>query len=414
MFTNTFITNGLTLFSQNPYRILGISCSASKSEITAAYEEIYKLVNLDTLDTLKNDFELVQLEKPDYSAGMLNIAYADISEIKHKVFAFNDKLYTMVFSINEITDMLEKINCYDEFLSCYLWLLLNDSDFKYKDLWSKLCNYIDMLIELPAMKWQEYFDNRFSIDDINENYECYKEFYEEFRGSILTPIKEIVKGSNNCDSAREVLFTAISNSRVSAVNYDEELMKLANQVDQHASNSEIEDSYRKSIYLLDNEEEVAEESVSLVDLDYDDEDSVYRDIVQNGELSKNYNMDAIDIEKSADALGRNTAKVDYGNMDSLDSNIVTEKLVSPKMNNAKEMTGIIADHNGVREVNEVPVMATNNSFNSGSMKDQNAIMFERLQQEQKKNKQKSNIGFFIKLLIFLGAIGGVVLYFIKK
>lgn len=406
MAINTYTKNELNYFSCNPFHILGISCVSTRDEILSAYMKLQKLININAVDSYSRDVNIEQLELPQYSLEMLNSAYSDINNIDSKVFAFNSNIYTSPFSIIDITNMLDKIKCYDEMLSCYLWLLLNDNDFKYKDLWSKLCSYIDTLIDAPAIKWQDYFDNRFSIDDLNENPDCYSEFHEAFSRIILYPLKEIVENSESCKSAREILFIAISEKRTTtsySVEPDDELIKLARQIEVQGVN-DISGVISNS---FEDEEEY--EGVSLLD-GIGASDNVYTKIVQEN-MSNSCMMDGLDIESASKEVKILKPKQVEYKIDEVEMSPV-ENLVSPKIASAKEMDGIAIGSEGVKQIAGENIDPSYKNIRRTYLENNgNFVQYQTMYEEQKKRRKSGNLYYWLLVLLILGGITAYFLYF---
>ncbi len=205
MATKTFVREELRFFSENPYHLLGLSCTASNDAVLSAYMRLQKLINFNAVENYSRVISIDRLSLPKYSLEMLSKVYSATSTMESKVFAFSSIKYTAPLTMIRVSTLLEATTTYDAFLGCYLWLLENDMGFIHMDMWERLCNRIDEMINTSAVKWKEVFDNRLSQNDIVDNKDCYEEFHEAFCNIILSPLKKVVEGSHNIISAKEML-----------------------------------------------------------------------------------------------------------------------------------------------------------------------------------------------------------------
>ena len=216
MATKTFVRDELKFFSENPYHLLGLSCVASNDAILSAYMRLQKLINFNAVENYSRVISIDRLSLPKYSLEMLSKVYTATNTMESKVFAFSSIKYTAPLTMIRVSTLLETTTTYDAFLGCYLWLLENDISFIHMDMWEFLCKRIDEMIETPAVKWKEVFDNRLSQNDIADNKDCYEEFHEAFCNIILNPLKKIVPNSDNMISAMEI-YEAIKKQKSTTV-----------------------------------------------------------------------------------------------------------------------------------------------------------------------------------------------------
>ncbi len=205
MATKTFVREELKFFSENPYHLLGLSCTVSNDAVLSAYMRLQKLINFNAVENYSRVISIDRLSLPKYSLEMLSKVYSATSTMESKVFAFSSIKYTAPLTMIRVSTLLETTTTYDAFLGCYLWLLENDIGFIHMDMWELLCKRIDEMIDTSAVKWKEVFDNRLSQNDIADKKDCYEEFHEAFCNIILSPLKNVVEGSHNIISAKEML-----------------------------------------------------------------------------------------------------------------------------------------------------------------------------------------------------------------
>ena len=403
--------NVMAFFSENPYNVLGLPCTAQKHDIAHVVSELKTALRSNSFhyDSIKHLLYIIDTN--NYTNESVSEAFAKLSNISNKVFAFNSPNYTSKFTLNDISSMLDNIDCYDEFLAGYLWLIENDRRFSHKDMWGKLCNHIDLLMESQQTEWQGYFDNRFSIDELTENPNAMRNFYKAFCQEILLPLKSISSSSQSSQSAREILFEQIASSRVNKyIGGDSELLNLINLVESQ-SDYEIESHLKSS-----------QENFSLVDEvkeDFSKPDSSISLLsgAKNDKLhprfyhQENRNEDIQSTEKEQQFTAKlNTSdyKENYNKMDALDMNAPRKQLISPKTSTAEQMTGLVIEGEKVKEI-------VNNSDGYGyykslnQRKDSNLADFERTQFQQKEQKRKRK-NFSAVIVLIIVAILAYVAY----
>lgn len=195
----------MELFAYNPFRILGIPVNASHADIKAQYEKLLALANSGDINNFSTPFDFDSLPPFSRSAQTIKTAHAKLASNGYRCFAYSDGQFSVSLSIDDIMLNLKDISCYDCFLRCYMWLVINDREMQEHDLWIMLANYIDKLIMSEPDDWAKYFDNRFPDEMVDENMLAYKSFYTTFCEIILLPLKEMVRGSMKCRSAKEIL-----------------------------------------------------------------------------------------------------------------------------------------------------------------------------------------------------------------
>lgn len=195
----------MELFAYNPFRILGIAVNTPNAQIDKTYSELMRLADSGEIGAYKTPFDFDSLPPFSRSAQTLKTAYAKLSSNGYRCFAYSDSEFSVSLNIDDIALNLRDITCYDCFLRCYMWLIINDRDMQERDLWIQLAKYIDKLILSSPEEWTKYFDNRFPDEMVDRNMTVYKSFYSTFCQIILLPLKEMVRGSMKCSTAEEIL-----------------------------------------------------------------------------------------------------------------------------------------------------------------------------------------------------------------
>ncbi|MBO6140441.1 MAG: hypothetical protein J6O40_01485 [Ruminococcus sp.] len=205
------VTIGVTakeLFACNPFRVLGVPVNAHSSEIEAAYNRLSQLAAAGQQNTYTTGFDFSSLPKLSRSAADVNTAYGKLSSNGYRCFAYSDPQFTVALTIDDVALNLQGISCYDCFLRCYMWLVINDREFEYPEMWIPLAKHIDKLIDSQPADWPSVFDNRFPEEMIGPGGQAYASFHQTFCEIILLPIKEMVRGSMRCQRATDILKVA--------------------------------------------------------------------------------------------------------------------------------------------------------------------------------------------------------------
>ncbi len=196
------------LFACNPFRVLGVAVNAHSSEIESAYSRLSQLAAAGQQNTYKTGFDFDSLPKLSRSAADVNTAYGKLSSNGYRCFAYADPQFTVALNIDDVALNLQGISCYDCFLRCYMWLVINDRDFEYPEMWILLAKYIDKLIDSQPSEWASLFDDRFPEEMIGQGGQAFASFHQTFCEIILLPIKEMVRGSMRCQKAIDILRVA--------------------------------------------------------------------------------------------------------------------------------------------------------------------------------------------------------------
>ncbi|MBR6337139.1 MAG: hypothetical protein IKR76_05340 [Ruminococcus sp.] len=205
------VTIGVTakeLFACNPFRVLGVPVNAHSNDIEAAYNRLSSLAAAGQQGSYTTGFDFDSLPKLSRTAADVNTAYGKLSSNGYRCFAYSDPQFTVALTIDDVALNLQDISCYDCFLRCYMWLVINDRDFEYPEMWSALARYIDKLIDSTPAEWPALFDNRFPDEMIGQGGQAFASFHQTFCEIILLPIKEMVRGSMRCQKALDILRVA--------------------------------------------------------------------------------------------------------------------------------------------------------------------------------------------------------------
>lgn len=206
----------MELFVYNPYRIIGVPVDASAEKIDEIYKTLMAMCENETIATHKSPFDFPSLPPFQRNADSLASAYNKLSGDIYRCFAFSESLYAVNLSQADISIQISNIDSYDKFLSCYMWLITNDPNIYYKNLWFKIAKHIDTLICCNPEDWETLFDHRFPKEVYKSDFNSVKGFYNTFCEVILLPLKELVRGSLDCMTASEILSNALFDGDFSA------------------------------------------------------------------------------------------------------------------------------------------------------------------------------------------------------
>ena len=195
----------MELFAYNPFRILGLPVNASHAVISGTYEMLLKMADSGDIGGYTTPFDFESLPPFSRSGQTIKTAHAKLASNGYRCFAYADSEFSASLNVDDIMLNLRSISCYDCFLRCYMWLVINDRNLEEHDLWIQLAKYIDIMIMSTPDEWPKYFDHRFPDEMVDENLNVYKSFYSTFCDIILLPLKEMVRGSMKCHSAIDIL-----------------------------------------------------------------------------------------------------------------------------------------------------------------------------------------------------------------
>ncbi len=339
------------LFVNNPYRVLGLPVNATAGEVEDRYETLIAMCQQGTINDFTSPFDMPHLPTVKRTIDDIAVAKDKVLSNGYRCFAFSDSVYAYDPSQTDINIHIDNIDCYDCFLSCYMWLIIHDKNIMFKSLWFKLAKYIDMLICSDPTEWMMLFDSRYPIDVYYNDIDTIKAFYSTFCEIILLPLKELVKGSMECQSAVEVLSVRMFEDLGTEDDDIQTLTEKAEEASKNTKKSGSRNPVMKGISLTeeylaaqrsanDEDDEVEGESISLVD--NLDENNIYNEtLIQMLKANKARNQVIkelnTDVTFGSGNLGKE--KDAHLSMQAVNTNAMDEKrLRSPYALDGKEMT----------------------------------------------------------------------------
>lgn len=293
----------MELFAYNPYRIIGIPVDATQEKIDETYQTLLTMCDNETISTYKSAYDFPSLPPFQRNRESLSSAYSKLSGDVYRCFAFSESLYAVNLSRADISIQISDIDSYDKFLSCYMWLIINDTKIVYKNLWFKIAKHIDMLICSNPEEWEKVFDHRFPQEVYRNDLDSIKGFYNTFCEVVLLPLKELVKGSIECMTASEILSNALFDGDFSA------FMNEVESTEQKAAQKKNKKSAMLSISgvgLVEEEikrqnmaDEPEEDTVDLLE-GIGDNDNIYNDALNQmikSNRARNQDIKSVDTTK---------------------------------------------------------------------------------------------------------------------
>jgi hypothetical protein len=342
---------------------------------------------------------LSYLDRVRLDEGILNKAFSEIEEIKNKVFSFSDECFAYKISKEECLKRLDNISCYDEFLSCYLWLISNDTDFVQRDMWARLCTHIDIMLNAPRLRWDEFFNDRFSIDELNESYNILEVFFRAFKEKILLPLQSFEEAQEKSLSAKECLFNILTSKRHGKkkviISGDEELARLAKEANKMLQTGDSEESLAAPVSLINNqpEDEFYYEDVSLVDSAKIEENVFDMAVRLSEDQKKGSSIDALDTTKAYEVIGKSDISQNKQfAIDDIDTSKTVEALRGQKVSKAEDMNGLITDNGEVKQIYaEVNPLKMTRTVSREQFAYDHTSEFEKRQSKQVKKHFRANI-----------------------
>lgn len=132
-------------FLDNPYRILGVSCSASNEEANTALDKLKKLARLKALEAYSSPFDLRGLSKPTRDLSVAQNALTQLKDKSNKFFWFDEPDACIAWQEGkyriELAKEGEELGTYDLFLANYMYAMFCDPNFNVAETWKRVFNF---------------------------------------------------------------------------------------------------------------------------------------------------------------------------------------------------------------------------------------------------------------------------------
>lgn len=392
----------MELFAYNPYRIIGIPVDSTQEKIDEVYQSLISMAENDTISMYKSPFDFPSLPSFQRNVDSLNNAYSKLSGDVYRCFAFSESLYAVNLSQADISIQIANIDSYDKFLSCYMWLIINDPHISYKNLWFKIAKHIDMLICANPEEWESLFDHRFPQEIYKNDINSLKGFYNTFCEVILLPLKELVRGSLECMTASEILSNALFDGDISA--FMSQLENSEKKVKRTGKKAPAMPEIAKVKLEEINEEPEETEKVNLLE-GLDEEENIYTDALHQmikSNRARNQEIKSVDTSK---VFGS-------GNLGKEEDVELTMSSVNTKTYDVKKLASpyeVVVDENGDTNIDISDMLnprITMSAKGAAQMRDSfsSDINFDEVEKTKTHNKTM----FIIKLTIFIIVLSSIL------
>lgn len=176
-----------SLFLDNPYRTLGISCLASNEDANSALDKLKKLARLNALESYRSQFDLVGLDKPNRDLSVAQNALVLFKDRANKFFWFAEPDACTAWQSGKYRMELardgEEYGTYDLFLANYMFAVLCDPNFNVSETWKRVLSFYCYICKQSdcSLLRSRYTDKELQgISDV--------ELINSFRSVILKPI----------------------------------------------------------------------------------------------------------------------------------------------------------------------------------------------------------------------------------
>lgn len=176
-----------SVFLNNPYRILGISCRSSNEEANTALDKLKKLARLKALSSYRSTFDLSGLEKPLRDLSIAQNALSSLKDKNNKWFWFSEGDPCVAWQNGKYRMELARdgfeLGTYDLFLANYMYAVLCDSDFTVAETWKRVLSFYCFLCTQEDCS---LLKSRFSDKELQNMDNA--QILNSFRSTIFKPI----------------------------------------------------------------------------------------------------------------------------------------------------------------------------------------------------------------------------------
>lgn len=186
----------LSIFANNPYRILGIPANTSCLNANKHYDKLLKKAKLNIKTT--TDFDLNILGNINRNLEDLYLSYNELQNELYSLIWFNDSFYTKNISDESTQEkvFLARYNMnafkYDDFLSTFINIILNDPLCYNIYHWLYLLRLVGIMSSLDSKYLNKILEDRNIL--ILRNFTD-EEIIQQFLAFYLDPITKLIKTS---------------------------------------------------------------------------------------------------------------------------------------------------------------------------------------------------------------------------
>lgn len=175
------------IFENNPYCVLGISCSSTRSEALKVRDKLQKLSHLNAAHTYTTEFDLSFVEKPNRELGRIQVILENVTDMSHRWLWFKEaSYYSKAWDALNIYREENSAFSYDRLVVSYLALLLTDAEMSNSYSWKILFTAIKNIYSLTNKEVYDIVKERLPESELDKyNYHM---IATSFRDSILVPV----------------------------------------------------------------------------------------------------------------------------------------------------------------------------------------------------------------------------------
>lgn len=194
------IKKAWAFWTDNPYRVLGISVSSTTEEANRSLDKIKKLVRLNAVESFRSDYHLIGLNKPERNLSIVQNAFSSLSDKKYKWFWFVNVDACMAWQNERFRSELNsdgfKYGSYDLFLANYLYAVIFNPSMSDASLWKTVFAYCAFLCNESDHSMLKSRFNDLELKDIRG-----QDIVRSFKSEIVKPIEVLC---DTCDILRIV------------------------------------------------------------------------------------------------------------------------------------------------------------------------------------------------------------------
>ena len=175
------------IFENNPYCVLGVSCSSTRPEALKVRDKLQKLGHLNATHTYTTDFDLSFVEKPNRELGKIQVILENVADMSHRWLWFKEaSYYSKAWDALKVYREENGVFCYDRLVVSYLSLLLTDAEMSNSYSWKILFTAIKNIYSLTNKEVYDIVKERLPESELDKyNYHM---IATSFRDSILAPV----------------------------------------------------------------------------------------------------------------------------------------------------------------------------------------------------------------------------------
>lgn len=189
--------------TDNPYFILGISVTSTRTEASEVLDKLQKLARLHAESSYRGSFVLDGIPGPDRDVSLMQAALPKLSSMRYSWFWFADReacaFWQNPFYLKQIYHLKRADISYDLFLANYLYALFFDPDVLEPRRWAQVFVIAN---SMSKEKEQERLKSRFH--EGSEHRMRGQELTDSFLTEIFRPVQELC-GPENVERTVRIL-----------------------------------------------------------------------------------------------------------------------------------------------------------------------------------------------------------------